>query len=294
MSIASCRQSCDGLADERMVGNLAIADDVVGARGLVGKHRRHEVVGAHALQRRRDLLAAAEARQRKRDARRSTASARRTSALRASPAPARRAPSSSAGSARRRRDRSCGCVDSDSTIASSVAAACSSKLNLRQKRLRSARPHARLMRLPNGEWMTSCMPPLSSKKRSSTIGRLRRQRAERGLARSSGNRRAAPRPRARRPLAARCSIAARAFADVLAQARHRVRQLVGAPRRFAEPERNRRRLALRILDAHAARFDAPDRYDVLPSWKTSPARLSTAKSSLTVPTFWPAGSSTTS
>ena len=52
---------------------------------------------------------------------------------------------------------------------SSVAAACSSKLNLRQKRLRSARPQARLMRLPNGECTTSCMPPASSKKRSSTI-----------------------------------------------------------------------------------------------------------------------------
>ena len=52
---------------------------------------------------------------------------------------------------------------------SSVAAACSSKLNERQKRLRSASPQARLMRLPNGEWMTSCMPPASSKKRSKTI-----------------------------------------------------------------------------------------------------------------------------
>ena len=39
-------------------------------------------------------------------------------------------------------------VDSDSTIASSVAAACSSKLNWRQKRLRRARPQARLSRLP--------------------------------------------------------------------------------------------------------------------------------------------------
>ena len=42
-------------------------------------------------------------------------------------------------------------VESESTIASSVAAACSSKLNLRQKRLRSASPQARLMRLPKGE-----------------------------------------------------------------------------------------------------------------------------------------------
>src|SRR5258707_1206970 len=35
------------------------------------------------------------------------------------------------------------------------------------------------------------------------------------------------------------------------------------------------------------------RYDVLPNWNTSPCRLSTAKSSLTVPTRWPSGSSIT-
>jgi hypothetical protein len=40
---------------------------------------------------------------------------------------------------------------------SSVAAACSSKLNLRQKRLRRARPQARLILLPNGEWMTNSL-----------------------------------------------------------------------------------------------------------------------------------------
>src|SRR5205809_989650 len=44
----------------------------------------------------------------------------------------------------------------------------SSKLKLRQKRLRSASPQARLMRLPKGACSTSCMPPASSKKRSST------------------------------------------------------------------------------------------------------------------------------
>jgi hypothetical protein len=48
---------------------------------------------------------------------------------------------------------------SESTMPSSVAAACSSKLKLRQKRLRRARPQARLMRPPNGAWMTSCIPP---------------------------------------------------------------------------------------------------------------------------------------
>src|SRR6266446_9918137 len=57
---------------------------------------------------------------------------------------------------------------SESTIESSVAAACNSKLNLRQKRLRKARPQARFRRLPNGECKTSCMLPLSSKNLSST------------------------------------------------------------------------------------------------------------------------------
>src|SRR5438094_223525 len=37
-----------------------------------------------------------------------------------------------------------------------------------------------------------------------------------------------------------------------------MRKLVAAARRFAEPEGNRRRLAMRILDADAARLDAQD------------------------------------
>ena len=45
-----------------------------------------------------------------------------------------------------------------------------SKLNLRQKRFRSAKPQARLRRLPNGAWITSCMPPL---RRRSARRRLR-------------------------------------------------------------------------------------------------------------------------
>ena len=45
--------------------------------------------------------------------------------------------------------------------------------------------------------------------------------------------------------------------DFRAQTRHRARQFVGAPWCFAQPERNGRRLAVRILDPHAARFDAP-------------------------------------
>src|SRR5690606_689234 len=46
--------------------------------------------------------------------------------------------------------------------------------------------------------------------------------------------------------------------DFLAQARHGSGQLVGPPRRLAEPERDRRRSALRILDAYAPAFHAQD------------------------------------
>ena len=57
------------LRDQRMVGHLALADEVLGAGDLVGEDRRQQVLGLHALQLRRDLLAAAEARQRERGGR---------------------------------------------------------------------------------------------------------------------------------------------------------------------------------------------------------------------------------
>ena len=60
----------------------------------------------------------------------------------------------------------------------SVAAACNSKLNERQKRLRSASPQALLMRPPKGAWMISCIPPPSSKKRSAMMQSLRRNLAQ--------------------------------------------------------------------------------------------------------------------
>ena len=61
------------------------------------------------------------------------------------------------------------CGPRDSKIASSLAAACSSKSKVTQNRLRSASPRARLSRAPNGACPTSCIPPLSSKNRSSTM-----------------------------------------------------------------------------------------------------------------------------
>ena len=103
---------------------------------------------------------------------------------------ARRSPTS-----RTRRPTSSGnacCSVSESTIPLSVAAACSSRLNERQNLLRSARPHARLMRAPNGVCRISCMPPPSSKKRSATS--VRRS----GPRRESPCRRARTRPPARR------------------------------------------------------------------------------------------------
>ena len=51
----------------------------------------------------------------------------------------------------------------------SVAAAWSSKLKPRQKRLRRARPQALLTRPPKGACRMSCMPPPSSKKRSAMM-----------------------------------------------------------------------------------------------------------------------------
>ena len=43
--------------------------------------------------------------------------------------------------------------------------------------------------------------------------------------------------------------------DIFAQSRHRLRKLIGSPRRFAQPERDARRLAVRVLDAEPPRLD---------------------------------------
>ena len=83
--------------------------------------------------------------------------------------------------------------------------------------------------------------------------------------------------------------------DLAAQIRDGGGQLRGARRRFAEPERDRRRRVLarpstRTRPASTRRM----RHERLPSRKMSPAMLSIAKSSLTLPTKLPVGSSTTS
>ena len=88
----------------------------------------------------------------------------------------------------------------------------------------------------------------------------RHHAAERRVRLGRGRRR----PAARRPAAGRTRPTATRSAAVpcarhlLAQPRHRRRQLARPPRRLADPERDAGRRALRVLDAHAARLDAPD------------------------------------
>jgi hypothetical protein len=56
------------LIDERVIGDLAFADQILGARDLIRKHRTDQVFRTHARELRRHLLAALETRQRERHA----------------------------------------------------------------------------------------------------------------------------------------------------------------------------------------------------------------------------------
>ena len=58
----------DSLAHQRMVRDFALAGEIFGTGDLVGKHRRDQILGAHAGELRRHLLAATKARQRQRHA----------------------------------------------------------------------------------------------------------------------------------------------------------------------------------------------------------------------------------
>ena len=89
----------------------------------------------------------------------------------------------------RRRAGSCAAGRARCTMPSSVAAACSSKSNVRQNFLRSARPHARLIRPPSGACRTSCMPPRLVEEALGDDQVLARQRTERARARPRGTRR---------------------------------------------------------------------------------------------------------
>ena len=118
-----------------MVGNLALAGEILGAGELVGEHRGDQILRLHARERRRHLLAAAEARQRKR-----TPAIQRQRVVNIGASSMAWVSTGAHGvgvQVTRTSASSKLCVvASESTMASSVAAACSSKLNVRQKRLR--------------------------------------------------------------------------------------------------------------------------------------------------------------
>jgi hypothetical protein len=142
----------------------------------------------------------------------------------------------------------------------SVAAACSSMLNERQNFLRSAKPHARLMRAPNGVCRISCIPPPSSKKRSATIVVSVGTVPSIALpARTYATACSAPaRSRAHSSISHFTARASSRSSIARAQ-RDLARELDRAPGPFAVPERNRGRRTVRVLDdAHDAGFDAPD------------------------------------
>ena len=123
-------------------------------------------------------------------------------------------------------------------MASSLAAACSSNPKPLQNRLRNARPKARLIRPPNGACTTSCIPPLSSKKRSMMMRR------------SVGTA-----PSTRLPVAM-CSRRSVVISPSLADFGYQSGKFRRSRRSFAEPERDRGRRSLGIGHADDARLDA--------------------------------------
>ena len=213
----SCRQSCERLLHQRVIGHLALAGEVLGAGQLVGEDDassrssaslRWNCGGTLRLPFRcaaRRARRVAFQRQRVREHRRVEQRLHEHVAHASRPAGNR--VTSSSGKL---------CVGpSESTMLSSSAAACSSKLNLRQKRLRSARPQARLMREPKGEWITRCVSPTSSKKRSKTMRPRVGSTPSAALRGGRGTRRAASPP----PRAASASLAARCAQASIAVAR---------------------------------------------------------------------------
>ena len=224
---------------------------------------------------------------------RSSATASRTSAPPAPPARARRGRCRDADSRTRRRAGSCAAVPSERTIASSLAAAWSSKPKPQQKRLRSASPHARLIRDAERRVHDELH-----------AAALVEEALENHALSASGRRRAPARPAStysaiwtapprlavadasRRDLAALAS-----RASLFPQGADLRRKLARAAGRFAEPERNRRGRALGVGDAHdaaARRAECATRRCRAGRCRRRSTR--SAKSSLTVPTSVPSGS----
>ncbi len=253
----------DRLLHERVVRDFAVADEVLAARHLVGKDRREQIFGRHALQLRRDLAPAAHAQERERD--------------RAVPAPAR---------AEHRRVEQCLHEQRPHRLRVQVTRHVFEREAVRRRQRQHDRVFGgRGLQLEielAAEAFAQREPPravdAAAERRvhdelhaarfvEETLehdSAQRRQPAERCLRRREViddllGRRKVERERLRQPCQ-RCVAPAGIdrVGDRLAQPRHRRRQLVRAPRRFAEPERHARRHAFRVLDAHRAALDAQD------------------------------------
>ncbi len=190
------------------------------------------------------------------------------------------------------------CGPSESRIASSLAAACSSKSNVRQNFLRSASPKARLRRAPKGACTTSCMPPASSKNRSAIsvccVG--------------SAPSAALPAERYATSCSAPAGVSAHSSATRAAAAGSWPPSIAStsARREDTSPDSSALRpgasprqkgtlggwpcaFSTRMRPSSILRM----RHDSLPSWKMSPAIDSTAKSSSSEPITVPSGSAST-
>ena len=246
-----------------MLGHLAVAGDVLGAGDLVGEDGGEQVFRLHPLQLRRDLLAAGEARQGERGGR--------------VPAPAH-------GEERRVEQR----LDQDVErgrrmevahhLVERKAVAGRERQDdrvLGRRRLDlevEAAAEALAQRQAPGAVEAAAERRMDDQLHAARGVEealdddplLRRQRAEDGerarqvvddLARALVVEAGRGDQRERRRVAA---VAGDARADLVAQARDRERQLVAAAGRFAEPERDARRRAVRVLDPDPAGLDAQD------------------------------------
>src|SRR6202140_1942961 len=193
----------------------------------------------------------------------------------------------------------------------SVAAACNSKLNPTQNRLRSDSPQALLIRPPNGAWTTNCMPPPSSKNLSAitvvcvgTAPSTARPCSTYSIICSA--------PESSTPHSSFSQLTAAATPGCVAE--NPTGEVLGSISLISCPN------GPTCADSSCVRAGASPRqkgtlggapcasctsirpalvsmrwiiHDVLPSSMMSPRLLSTAKSSSTVPTTTPSGSATT-
>ena len=155
----------DSLSHQGMIRDFALALDVFETGALIGKYQGDQIFRRHALELGRDLRTGADARQgsgvaafQRQRTSNMGASSRAWIRIWRTETERRYWNTSSRGKL--------WVAPSERMMPSSVAAACNSKLNFLQKRLRRAKPQARFTRLPKGECSTMCMSPASSKKRS--------------------------------------------------------------------------------------------------------------------------------